>query len=451
VILFRSAEIDVLPGFERLNPGLETQFVAVATDSRDLPANALFLALRGEHFDGHDFLPAALAAGACGAVLSAVPAELPPIPVWRVADTLQALGDLARLHRDRYSIPVLALTGTSGKTTTKEILRSIFSQRSPLVNEGNFNNLVGVPKTLFRLTPEHDYAIVEIGMNQFGEIGRLTEIVHPTLGLINNVGPGHLAGVGDLEGVLRAKTELAREMEPGRPIILNADDPLLRRFGQGAQRPVIWFGLQSGSQYSAKDVVEHGLDGQSFMLCTPQGEQRLEMSLPGEHNLRNALAAAAAAMTLGLPLDEVASGIARAEAFRMRAEVLEGPNGSRIISDCYNANPASMREALRLLKGAKGRGRSAAVLADMLELGESARDYHEELGKQISAAHPDRVWLVGEWAAVVSQAATGVETVLVQDLASLADEIKAWLQPGDTLLVKGSRGMQLDRIVGALR
>lgn len=448
--LFRTQDIDALEGFTRLNPGEERAYEAVSTDSRSMGDAALFIPLRGERYDAHDFIDEAITAGAAGLVVERVPEQLPPVPVWKVGDTLQAMGDLAHAHRQRFDIPVLGLTGTSGKTTVKEMLRAVFSEYRVLLNEGNFNNLVGVPLTLFHLRPEHEFAVIEMGMNRFGEIGRLTTIANPTLGLINNVGAGHLEGVGGLEGVLKAKTELAREMRPEAPIILNADDPLLRRFGQGAQREVIWFGMQVGSDVSARDVKDFGLDGTTFTLVTGKGDAPVNIRLPGEHNVRNALAAAAAALAMGLDLEQVATGLSKAASFRMRNEVLPGPRGSRIISDCYNANPPSMRESLRLLASARGAGRIAAVLGDMLELGEAAASYHAALGEWISSVRPERVWFVGEWAQVVAQHAKGVDVQVVVDLQEVSAALHEWLDEGDTVLVKGSRGMKLDAIVASV-
>jgi UDP-N-acetylmuramoyl-tripeptide--D-alanyl-D-alanine ligase len=447
--LFTSQAIDAMPGFMRLNPGVECAFETVSTDSRALPSAALFVPLRGVRFDGHAFVAEAVAQGARG-VLTEREMDVPPnVAVWRVADTLRALGDLGRAYRDRFRIPTLALTGTSGKTTVKELVRANFAKRSILVNEGNLNNLIGVPLTLFNLRPQHEFAAIEIGMNQFGEIERLTEIVNPTVGLINNVGPGHLEGVGSIEGVLQAKTELARTMRADAPIILNADDPLLRRFGTGTQRRVVWFGLQAGADVSASDVADRGLEGQRFTLRTPLGSAPVELRLPGEHNLRNALAAAAASMLLGLPFEEIVEGIAAATPFRMRNELVQGKNGSRIVSDCYNANPASMREALRLLRTERKGGRIGAVLGDMLELGEHAERYHAELGALIAEIGADRVWFVGRWAAVISAAAGGA-VVGGQTAQDIVDDVTAWVREGDTLLVKGSRGMKLDQVVAAL-
>lgn len=448
--LFTSREIDGMPGFERIGEHSEVQFDAVSTDSRSLPAGALFVPLTGPRFDGHAFMGEALTRGATGALVSKVPQKPPGIPMWKVADTLTALGQLARFHRDRFSIPMLGLTGTSGKTTTKELLRSMFAKRSLLVNEGNLNNLIGVPQTLFGLGAQHAFGVLEMGMNQFGEISRLTQIVNPTVGMINNVGPGHLAGVGDLEGVLRAKTEMAREMRADAPLVLNADDPLLRRFGQGAQRRIVWFGLQVGSDVTARDIVDNGLDGSSFVLKAGAKEAQVSMRLPGEHNIRNALGAVAAALEMGLPFEEAAAGIHASDAFRMRTEILDGLRGSRIVNDCYNANPASMREALRLLQSSRSKGRIAAVLGDMLELGEQAERYHRELGEWLAAVKPDRVWIVGQWAPVIARAATGVDVRIVTDRLALAAEASAWLQAGDIMLVKGSRGMKLETLIEAL-
>jgi UDP-N-acetylmuramoyl-tripeptide--D-alanyl-D-alanine ligase len=450
--LFTAAMLDAMPGFQRLTaPGVAADFRAVSTDSRSIAAGALFVPLIGPNFDGHAFLHEVVAKGAAGAIVSHVPAELPPIPVWKVDDTLVALGDLARSHRDKFRIPVLGLTGTSGKTTTKEILRQMFSQRRLLVNEGNFNNLIGVPLTIFGMGAQHEFAVLEMGMNQFGEIGRLTQIANPTVGLINNVGPGHLEGVGDLEGVLRAKTEMARELAADAPLVLNADDPLLRRFGQGAQRKIIWFGLQLGSEVTATDVDDRGLEGISFTLKMPAGEARVHLRLAGEHNLRNTLGAAAAAAALGLPFEEIVAGVGAVAPFKMRNEILTGPQGSTILSDCYNANPASTSESLRLLRTCKATGRIAAVLGDMLELGGQTEKYHAEIGKLLGAIEPDRAWVVGKQAGTVVRAA-GRENITVADNRDeLAREVGAWLQAGDTLLVKGSRGMRLETLVASLR
>ncbi len=448
--LFSTQQIDRLAGFRRLNPGVDKDFAVVSTDSRSMPAEALFVALRGERFDAHGFLDQALGAGAGGLVVSRAPATLPDVPVWLVDDTLHALGELAHAHRSRFDIPLLGLTGSAGKTTTKEMLRAMLASRRALVTAGNLNNLVGVPLTLFNLEASHQAAVVEMGMNRFGEIARLTQIAAPTLGLITNIGEAHLAELGGIEGVLRAKTELAREMRPGAPIVLNADDPLLRRFGHGAQRPVVWFGLQVGATVYAKDVTEAGLDGQTFTLVTPAGEARVRMRLPGEHNLRNALGAAAAALEMGTGFDDIVCGLESVAPFSMRTEVVAGPNGSRIISDCYNANPTSMREAVRLLQSARSGGRIAVVLGDMLELGEFSERYHRELGELIAAVGPDRLWAVGRWAGVVAGAAGNVTASTADDPAAVVDDVRAWLSPGDTVLVKGSRGVRLDVVVNAL-
>ena len=449
--LFSAPQIDALPGFVRLQHAeLPADFASVSTDSRTLPAGALFVPLKGERFDGHRFLHEAFARGAGGAVVHEKPSADFGKPVWKVADTLHALGDLAHAHRNRFAIPLCGLTGTAGKTTTKEILRAMFAKRSLLVNEGNLNNLIGVPLTLFGLRPEHAFAVIEMGMNHFGEIERLAQIARPTVGLITNVGPGHLEGVGDLEGVLRAKTELAREMDPDQTLVLNADDALLRRWGHGAQRKITWFGLQVGADVTAHDVADRGLDGSEFTFKAQGQARRVKLRLPGEHNIRNALGAAAAALAMGLPFDEVAAGIEAVAPFRMRGETLAGPNGSTLLSDCYNANPSSMKESLRVLAGARSRGRIGAVLGDMLELGAHAEPYHRELGEFLAAVAPDRVWVVGTFAPLVAGSA-GKPTVTVQnDRLALADEVRAWLREGDTLLVKGSRGMKLEALVETL-
>ena len=445
--LFRGDALDKMEGFKRIAGPAGAEFTSVSTDTRTISQGSLFVPLKGERFDGHAYISDAVRGGANGVVLSDVPVELPQVATWQVTDTLVALGDLARAHRDQFSIPLLSLTGTSGKTSTKEILRQMFQQRALLVNEGNFNNLVGVPQTLFRLNGRHQFAVIEMGMNRFGEIARLTRISNPTVGMILNVGAGHLEGLGSIEGVLKAKTEIAKEMRPEAPLILNADDPLLRKFGQGAQRQIVWFGLQVGADVSARDIDDRGLQGSTFVLQAAGNEARVHLRLPGEHNVLNALGAAAAALQMGLSFAEVVDGITSTQPFRMRNEVFTGPRGSRIVSDCYNANPPSMREALKVLSNSRDGGRIGAVLGDMLELGDQSETYHRELGEWVASVKPDRVWTVGKWAPLVAQHSGKVAAEAVTDRDVLAAAVADWLQAGDTLLVKGSRGMKLEFLV----
>ncbi len=426
----------------------------ISTDSRSLQGGELFIPLRGENFDGHDFLLAAVRRGAAACLSEQVVAGL-PVPVIRVADTLRAVGDLAAAIRSDFPGPVAAITGSSGKTTTKEMLAGILALTGPgLKTEGNFNNLIGLPHTIFRLQPQHRWAVLEMGMSARGEIARLAEIAAPSLGIITNIGPAHLETLHGLDGVARAKGELFAALPAGGTAVINGDDPRVAAIPVANGVKCLYFGSAAGAEIRAEQVTVSG-DGISFLLVLPAASRTVHLAVTGRHNVQNALAAAAAASALGVEATLIAEGL---EAFRPghgRMELVHLPDGTSVLEDFYNANPLSVRAALVALDELGGRGRRIAVLGDMLELGEQAARLHREIGAE-AARRVDFLLLLG---AMAEETAAGArEAGLAADRIRIAATHEAaagllceFLQAGDRVLIKGSRGMKMEKVCAALR
>ncbi|MGE4545197.1 MAG: UDP-N-acetylmuramoyl-tripeptide--D-alanyl-D-alanine ligase [Pedobacter sp.] len=426
----------------------------VCTDSRSLRSGDLFVPLRGPRFDGHDFMGQAVREGACACLSEEVIAGL-PVPVIRVADTLKALGDLAAAVRQDFDGPVLAVTGSSGKTSTKEMLAGILALRGPgLKTEGNFNNLIGLPHTLFRLEEDHGWAVVELGMSARGEIARLAEISRPDIGIITNVGPAHLETLYNLEGVARAKGELFAALPPGGTAVINGDDQRVLQLpvANGVRRLI--YGCGSDAEVRAEDVTVDG-QGVRFRLVLPEGNWPVRLSVPGRYNVHNALAAAAAAYALNMSGMQIVEGLERFRSCAGRMEVAELASGATLLEDFYNANPLAVKAALKALDELPGSGRRIAVLGDMLELGEAAADLHRETGLHASKC-TDLLILLGEraedTAAGARQGGMPPQSVWVVKSHDEAVQLLGdLLRPGDRVLVKGSRGMAMEKICKALR
>jgi UDP-N-acetylmuramoyl-tripeptide--D-alanyl-D-alanine ligase len=425
---------------------------AVSTDTRTVEAGALFVALRGERFDAHDFLAAAAEAGAAALLVETRAldaARAAGLAAVAVDDTLTALGDLAAHHRGRLPAKVVGVTGSNGKTTTKEMLAAILALEGPTVKSpASFNNFIGVPLTLFRAAPEHRYAVVEMGANAPGEIARLAAIARPEVGVITNVGEAHLEGFGDLAGVAAAKTELLGGIAPGGVAVLNGDDPWLRRAASGFAGRVAWFG--DGRDALAAAAVKADDDGVSFVL------DGMPVRLPagGAHNVQNALAAAAAARALGVANDVVARGLAAYTPPPMRMEEWRG--AVTLVNDAYNANPASMRAALAEVARRRVEGRKVFVCGDMLEMGPAAGDLHRALGAAAAGSGVDLLCAVGEQAGAVGAGAGGAgmpaERVRVwPDADAAVRALPALLRRGDLVWLKGSRRVGLERVADAVR
>lgn len=429
----------------------------ISTDSRSVATDELFVPLRGERFDGHDYLAqvAAAGVGVCLAEerwlkLHNLPAQITGVAV---KDTLRALGDLALAYRQRFEPVVVGVTGSNGKTTTKEMLASILSLTGPgLATEGNLNNLIGLPRMVFRLQPDHRWAVLEMGMSEPGEIDRLAEIAQPKIGVVLNAFPAHLQSMGSVEAVARAKGELLFKISDNGLAVVNGDDPRIVSLPQNPSARRISFGVKRG-EVRAENIRSHGAAGQNFTLVTPKGEVEVRLATCGSHNVYNALAAAAALLE-EVPLATIAEGLSRFRPYNGRFRV-EPLGQLTLIDDSYNANPASTGAALATLAEIKGVGRAFVALGDMLELGGDEAELHRLVGVQ-AAQVADRLYLLGSLTTHTADGAREAGLAAEQvccgmDHAAVAADIIDRVRPGDFVLVKGSRGMRMEKIAELIR
>jgi UDP-N-acetylmuramoyl-tripeptide--D-alanyl-D-alanine ligase len=427
--------------------GADTDVRRVSTDSRTLQPGDLFIALRGQKFDGGAFAAQALQQGAAGVVLDAT--QAPGVaPAIRVEDTRLALGKLAAAWRSRFAIPVIAITGSNGKTTVKEMTAEILRVESGLDNtvlatEGNLNNDIGLPLMLLRMHPAHRYAVLEIGMNHFGEIDYLTRIVRPDVALINNAQAAHVGMLGSVEGVARAKGEIFNGLADTGIAIINADDPYAGLWrGMNPGRTVLSFGLSEDAtirgEYHASGY------GAALSITTPKGVLELEIKVPGEHNVCNALAATAAALAVGARSESIIAGLSGFTGVKGRLMRLPALHGSTFIDDTYNANPDSVRAALTVL--ATRPGKKILVLGDMGELGEEASSLHAQIGLAARSAGVEKLFALGEQSKKTA-VAFGAGAMHFERIQELLADLENELTPDTTVLVKGSRFMQMERVV----
>jgi UDP-N-acetylmuramoyl-tripeptide--D-alanyl-D-alanine ligase len=438
------------------------EFSGVSTDTRTIKAGELFIALKGENFDGHDFVEAALHKGACGAIVGArraVPLQKSGFII-EVDDTLHAFGDIAGLWRRKHPIPIVAITGSNGKTTTKEMVASILSKRyKVLKTHGNLNNLIGLPHMVLKIDESHEAAVLELGMNVFGEIKRLSEICEPDIALITNIGAGHLEGVGSIEGVARAKGEILYGLKQDGTFVVNDDDPYIRDMARGWNGRVVAFGT-NGIEADVRTVlVDYGCYGSGMKLSMSIAGMPLDVNLNGLgfHNVCNATAAAAVAYAMGMGTEEIKGGLEGWTPFKGRFELHRLDCGVNLIDDTYNANPNSVAMALKTVAEVRGFGRGIVVLGDMLELGDHAEDAHYEIGKKAAAAGVDYLFLLGPLSS--THTARGAREgglpddriVVVDSHRDAVRRINPMLVGGDWVLVKGSRGMAMERVVDGIR
>ena len=424
--------------------GPDTRLAGVCTDTRRLLPGQLFVALEGPNFDGHDFVPAALDAGAAACLVAREGTGTPAIVV---ADTRRALGELARAWRERFAIPVLAVTGSNGKTTVKEMLAAILATRGEtLATRGNLNNDIGVPLTLFELDAAHQAAVIEMGANHPGEIAWLVSLARPDVALVTNAGPAHLEGFGSIEGVARAKGEIFAGLPEHGTAVINADDdyaPLWRELA-GARR-ILTFGLRNKADVSAEwQAIRRG---SRLRVRTPAGDFETELPLPGEHNVMNALAATAAALAAGVAPPAIGAALATVRGAPGRLQIKAGPAGSTLLDDTYNANPASLAAALRVLRGFPGR--HLLALGDMGELGPEAEALHAAAGRLAREAGVACLVAVGPMAAAAAGAFGSGARICASREEAVA-VLREMLQREDVLLVKGSRASRMDEVVAAL-
>lgn len=436
-------------------------FSGVGIDSRTIAADHLFVAVIGERHDGHSFVSQVVARGVRGVLvredalgqLDHEGLQSQGVGCVAVADTIHALGRLANHQRQRADIPVVAITGSNGKTSTRMMTALVMGQRfDTLATEGNLNNEIGLPLTLFRLSDHHQAAVLELGMNHEGEIDRLGAICKPTIGVITNVAPAHLEFLGDLEGVARAKGELIAHIDTRGTAVLNRDDPHLVALAATARCRALFFGLSANADVRAEAVVESP-QGIAFDLILPAGRRRLQLRTQGRFMVANALAAAAAGHAAGLTIAEIAAGLEQFTTVKGRLHMVSLANGASLIDDTYNANPGSMAAAFATLSAMKGERQAGMALGDMLELGERAEELHYQVGRQ-AAAVADKLYLFGNFAQATARGArdAGMDAgnIVIGSKEELATQLTAWLQPGHWVLVKGSRGMAMETLVAAI-
>jgi UDP-N-acetylmuramoyl-tripeptide--D-alanyl-D-alanine ligase len=440
----------------------DRSFSGISTDSRTLRKGQLFWALKGETFDGHDFVREAIKKGAAAVVVDKDwGADLPAnarTSLIRVPDTLKAFGDLARRWRRRFKARVTAITGSGGKTTTKEMASAILSlEGATLKNEGNFNNLIGLPLSLFQLQKSHRYAVLEMGMNRPGEIGRLTEIADPDIGLITNVGQAHLEGVGSIEGVARAKVELLNKMAPRALAILNGDDRVLMQAAAAFRKKPVTFGQGLQSTVRAGKIRNLGREGFSFDIHWKGEPFSVRLRVPGFHNVYNALAAAAIGLSLDLSADRIQEGLSGFEGIPGRFKVVPLPDGSILIDDTYNSNPSSLRLSLESLTALVPQGRRVIVgLGEMLELGGATEAGHVEAGARVADAGADWLVVLGDHAPEIIRGAVDrgfpkKRAIHVKNHKEMGSKILEIMKPGDLVFLKASRRIGLEQVAERLR
>jgi len=426
----------------------------VSIDSRTLGIGDAFFAIHGHHLDGHAFLRDAAARGASCLIVHDLPDELPPsVSAVLVDDTTRALGRLATYHRARFTVPVVAITGSNGKTTTKEMTAAILETLGPVLKpESSFNNQWGLPLTLLKLGPEHRAVVVELGANTPGEIAALAEISRPTVGVVTMVASAHTEFFGSLDGVAAEKSALVRAIPREGAVVLNADDAKVIAMRALSRARVLTFSRQPGADVSAVGPAEETPEGVRVTLETGGGRRTVTLRFAGRHNIVNALAAAGAAAALGLPLEAIARGLAAARPVKGRC-VWKRAGSVRILDDTYNANPVSVRAALETLAAAGDARRRIVVLGDMLELGAISEEAHREAGRAVAASGAAEFVGVGRWALAAVEAARAAGLSESHHAATFEDTVALLLKrlaPGDALLVKGSRGMRMERVVDAL-
>ncbi len=440
----------------------QAKFRSISTDTRSLEVGDLFLALAGDQFDGLSFVAEAIRKGAAGVVVERLPEPLPSVPVILVEDTLAALGDLAAYRRSMMEkLKVMAITGSSGKTTVKEMVAAILSQKKRVLKtKGNFNNLVGLPLSLLPLGRQDDVAVLEMGMNQAGEISRLAEIADPDIACITNIQAAHLAGFGDMEGVARAKGELFAGVKSWATLVVNIDDQRIRKLVKGCEQKQITFGRRPQADVRATHIRDLGAQGVSFTLHLKGDKSRVRLKAMGTHNVLNSLAAAALAHGVGMRLALIVKGLESFQGTDKRLQVCELSNGLHVVNDTYNANPASMLAALETVGGASREQQAVAVLGDMLELGQESQAAHVSIGKSAGGLGYDYLLAVGEFGEDIVNGAVQAgmgsgQARSFADKGALVDFLRGMvahglLKGGDWLLVKGSRGMRMETILTEL-
>lgn len=450
---FKLKEIIPIVNGHLLKGDPEVTVTGINTDSRKIKKGQLFLALKGERFDGHQFLKEAVQAGASALLVMEETDIGGETPLIMTDDTLKALGAIARFHRQRFKVPVIGVTGSNGKTTTKDLIAAVLSQKYNIVKtEANYNNEIGLPLTLLEMDQTTQAVVVEMGMRGLGQIRNLASIAQPELGVITNVGQAHLELLGSEANIAKAKAELLESLPPNGIAVLNGDDPWIRQMPIPHQVRPLWFGLNdSGLDYQGV-MLENNGEGILFQVISSAEKFEIFLPLPGRLNVYNALAAIAIGRVLGLSIQEIKEGLAAPVMTGGRLKILNR-NRLRIIDDTYNASPASIKAALEVLCGFPGPGKKIAVLADMLELGKASMDSHFEVGAYAANLGVDQLLAYGQLARKYVEGFTSITPGKAEYFSTKPEIIRAikeLARPGDSILIKGSRGMKMEEVVEAL-
>lgn len=442
--MFTAKEIAEVTGGRLI--GSDAAISGVSTDTRTIEKGLLFVAVKGESFDGNDFIDAAAEKGAAAAVSDRESgAEIHSIPVILVQDSRTAQLALAHYHRSKFPLKMVGVTGSVGKTSTKDMVYAVLSGKfNTLRTEGNFNNDIGLPRTLFRLNEKYGAAVIEMGMSDLGEISALSKAAAPDICIITNIGWCHIENLKTRENILRAKLEILDGASKSAPLIINGDDEYLKAVSIPGRR-IVKYGLSECCDVRAEDIVQNA-EGSTFALIYQGRKYNAKLPVVGEHHVMNALAAFAAGIEAGMTPEEIVPAFMRYEASGMRQKI-EKRGEVTVILDCYNASPTSMESSLSVLGGMDCSGRKIAVLGDMLELGEMSAQLHAGVAEYI-VKNADCAFLYGGEMAHCRDrlAAQGFEVHYSQDKSALADELVNYLRPGDTALFKGSRGMRMEEI-----
>ena len=451
------AELAKRCGGKLLGDG-NTRLEGISTDSRSLRPGDLFVAIPGPNFDGHDFVDAAVERGAKALLVSRNGLDSHGVPAIRVADPVEALGALAREERAHFQGPVVAITGSNGKTSTKEMCAEILAAAGLRVRRtpGNLNNAIGLPLSILALQPDDEALVVELGMNREGEIDYLARIASPDVAAVTQVAPAHIGPVGSIEAIARAKGELFDHIRPQGTAVVNADDPEVVAQAARFAGEKLRFGIEAEAEFGAREIgVERS--GTRFRLLAPEGDADVRLAVPGRHLVANALCAAASAWASGglgsAPLPATRAGLERFAGVPGRLTLHEGPRGIALLDDSYNSNPASALASLRTLRELAGDARAIALLGDMFELGEAAPALHADVGRAAAELGIDALIAVGELSRHTAEAAREAGLPEVQeapDAEAAARLLLELAEPGDAVLVKGSRGMRMERAVGRI-
>lgn len=425
----------------------------ITTDSRKSAPGVLFIPLVGEKFDGHEFIKAAIDLGAEAVLTHKETDLLIDKTIIKVDDTRIALGNIAKYYKAKHKVPTVAVTGSVGKTTTKDMIYSVMSKKyNTLKTEANYNNDIGLPLTVFSLEAAHEAAVLEMGMNHFGEIEYLAGIGRPDVAVITNIGESHIENLGSREGIFKAKMEITKLFDKDNTLIVNGDNDFLSKVSKDCGYKVVYYGMNNpDNDIYAKNIVSHGLKGITFTAVANGKEYEAEVAVPGKHNVYNALAAICVGLEFGIGMEQIIEGIRDFTLTGMRMEITEY-NGAQIINDSYNASPDSIKAALSVL-GSTDNERKIAIMGDVLEMGDFAKDAHYNLGREVVKNGVDILITAGENMKYLAQGARdeGMKNVISFDKTlDVCNYIKDKIKPGDAVLIKASRGMHFEEVYSAI-